>query len=323
MRNTKLPIYALVGFAVLALSLIFAHRIAVNALELWAHVQPTRTTQSGGITVETDRGNYEMPNAVPARAPINVASLDNHMAEVRALSQRLPQLEQIVMPPDVRWFRYRPAWYLDMAMATNSGQVWITYVPRLPGASGATHPEYLGQLYAGTVRRFILPREPYYNISLEYYIAAIPFVWGTQLQTGENLHWAILPNGSVVNSQQLPANLRGFEYGHPTICKQGSPQSATALYGLLPNGRWQPILSWRQWQAATLGVWHYDPLYPLECAGRFGGYFWVNFESAGVGALYRVRDGTIVPVGVARPYLVTDHAMILSNGDQIIEAHSP
>jgi hypothetical protein len=202
-------------------------------------------------------------------------------------------------------------------METNNGQIWVTYWPK---SDASRTPEYLGQLYAGTLRHFVLPREPYYTLGFDYYIGPIPFVNGMQLETGKWFRWAVLPNGAVINSKMLPANLRGHD--KKSVCKQGSRTGEVALYGQLPNGRWQPILSWHAWGKATHGAWHFDSDHPLECAGRFDGYFFVFYESAGTGAIYKVNEGTIFPFAVGRPYLVTDHTMIVDGGDVIIEAHA-
>lgn len=308
--------FILVLVLMAALLMSFGHRIAVSASEFWARIHPT-AAQPGGVTIETDRGTYEVLNAIPARAPIDTADLNDNTARVRALMARMPTFNQVMMLPGIRWFRYRPDWYLDEAMETTSGQVWVTYWPKTEASRA---PEYFGQLYGGTLRHFMLPREPYYTLVLDYFTGPTPFVRGMQLETGKWFYWAVLPNGSVADSSSVPASLRGTS--KRAVCKQGSPASSTALYGLLQDGRWQPILSWRSWQAATLGIWRYDANYPLECAGRFAGYFWVFYESAGQGALYRVSNGTIVPFTAGRPYIVTDRVMILYDGDQIIEAHS-
>jgi hypothetical protein len=117
--------------------------------------------------------------------------------------------------------------------------------------------------------------------------------------------------------------MKGSQWEAP-VCKEGSPRGNVALYGQFADGRWEPILTWRAWEAATLGIWRYDPHYPLECAGRFAGYFWVIYESAGSGAIFRVSNGVIVPFTSGTPDLVTDHAMLIAGeGDQIVEAHYP
>jgi len=232
--------------------------------------------------------------------------------------EHMPKFSQVVTAPGIRWFRYRPDWYLDEVMETTSGQVWVTYWPKTPYSRS---PEYLGQLYGGTLRHFVLPREPYYTLGLDYPTGPIPFATRMQLETGKWFYWAVLPNGAVVSSKSLSTNLKGHD--KQIVCKQGSRASGVALYGLLANGKWRPILTWHAWMTATFGMWQYDRDQPLECAGRFAGHFYALYETAGTGAMYLISDGNAIPFAAGRPYLVTDHAMILwGDGDQVIEAHS-
>jgi hypothetical protein len=231
--------------------------------------------------------------------------------------KRMPAFDQVVMPQGIRWYRYRPGWFLDTAMETTSGQIWVTYWPK----GAASHPpEYLGTLYNGMLKNFALPRQPYYDLKLKYYTGPVAYVYGTQAETGELLHWAVSSRGLVENPSGVPQSAQGSD--KPSVCRQGDPRQRVALYGLLPDGQSRPILTWRAWQAATFGMWRYSADYPLECAGRFGGYFLVWYQAAGQGAMYWVRNGSVVPFTAARPYLVTDTSLIVYDGDEIIEAHA-
>ncbi len=247
--------------------------------------------------------------------------LNPDVARAAALMDRMPKFNQVVMAPGIRWFRYHPDWYLDTAMETTSGQVWVTYWPK----SDSSHPhELFGHLNGGTITHTVLPHEPYYFLKLDYYAAPIPFVYGFSLNpwTDSALHWAVLPNRAVVKSSTLPASLRGHD--KEIVCKQGSRTGEVALYGLFANSKWRPILTWHAWQSATFGMWHYDRDQPLECAGRFAGHFYAFYESGDTGAIYMISNGSAIPFAAGRPYLVTDHAMILWGGeDEVIEAHSP
>jgi hypothetical protein len=233
----------------------------------------------------------------------------------------MPQFAQATFPAGVRWFRYQAPWDLDTAMETTAGQLWVTYWPK----SSTSHPpEYFGQLYGGVIRHYVLPKEPYYFLKLDNYTGAFPIVDGYPYDPWVHLRWAVLPNGSLINASNLPRNQLGSD--RPILCKQGSPQGAVALYGLLPSGQWQPLLTWRVWQAATMGIWQYSPNYPLECAGRFNGRFLVWYDTAGQGAIFVVHQGKAEPFTSGRPYLITDKTMLLAGGpgqDWIIEAHAP
>jgi len=263
---------------------------------------------------------HKISTVVPTPSPAHQNLLDPAVARVAALMERMPMFNQVVMAPGIRWFRYRPDWYLDEAMETTSGQVWVTYWPK---GESSHPPESFGQLYGGTLRHFVLPREPYHDLGFDYYTAPIPFVNGFSLNpwTDVKLHWAILRNGAVVKSSTLPARLRGHD--KQIVCKQGSRASGVALYGLFANGQWRPILTWHAWQRATFGMWNHDRDQPLECAGRFAGHFYAFYETGWTGAIFKVSEGAAIPFAAGRPYLVTDHAMILwGDGDQVIEAHS-
>jgi len=268
------------------------------------------------LALVASNGRCEMPKPTPDLAP-GLEEFNDHEVRVRALMQCL-QFALSSMPTEIRLFRYQPAWFLDTAMVAKDGKVWVTYWPK---TESSHPPEYLGQLYGGRLHHFVLPQEPYYFLKLPYYVAPVPVVDGLQLETGKLDHLAILSNGSVINSRLLPANLKGHD--QPALCKQGSRASSVALYGLLPNGRWQAILSWRNGRLQLWGCGAMIRCILWNALERFAGYFWVIYGSAGTGAIFRVKDGNIVPAAIARPYLVTDHAMILSEGDQLIKAYSP
>ena len=284
---------------------------------LYGSMSRTVAPGTGGVTTITNGVRTETYGTF-ARAPVDPKYLADRIARVHNLMLRAPSFNQIDLGPKVRMVRYRPAWIPDDFMITNSGQIWVTYWP----FSEASHPpEELGILSRGVLQRVHLPAEPYYSLSFDYWDGPIPFVSGTPLTREGTAHLAIFPNGQIVKSDSLPAYLRGHGFGF-NLCQQGTPASGVALYAVGPHGERQPILTYAVWQAATLGLWHGEP---LGCAGRFAGEYFTGFGFSGVGAIYRISQGRAMLVGMARPGAISDHVMVLMapHGEEIIEAYWP
>jgi hypothetical protein len=110
--------------------------------------------QSGTATAETVKGNVHEVTMYPARAPIDTGDLHDHMSRVAALMARMPRFGQAVMPRDVRWVRFRPNWFLDTAMVTTHGQIWVTFWSKVDLSDP---PEYLGTLYGGNLVALTYP----------------------------------------------------------------------------------------------------------------------------------------------------------------------
>ena len=300
----------LIAALVCAPSLVF-ESCKQNTTSIAANKSPfvpcAMPSANGDVTVNAEPSAYDFP-----------VDFNSHMARVRALMQCMPPFNDVAMPQGVHWLRFRPNWYADTVTLTSHGELWITYWPK----TDSSHPlEYLGRLAGGVLRPFRIPQQPYYELKLNEPQAAFPSVTGMQQFTGEMLSWVILPGGKVVDARAVPHRLKRSTLPYP-LCKEGSPKSSVALYGLFPDNTWHPILTWRAWQTATFGIWRYSQYFPISCVGRFAGYFWATDDSAGSGPLYRIQNGQIVQVTAARSYLVTDKVMLLGDGDQYIEAHA-